>query len=147
MRNTLPAMVIRPGVSRYQRHFLTALHLLVLIGLLLAPLETRPRLILLTVLSLHGVFIFWRYYSAHSERVVELKLEANGEVMLTLDKGQIKRGRISDETVVTPWLFILRIETPPRRYRKESLLLWPDMLPADQLRQLRVLLRFLRTDQ
>jgi hypothetical protein len=140
-------MVIRPGVSRYQRHFLTALHLLVLFGLLLTPLEILPRLILLTLLSLHGAFIYWRYYSTNSERVVELKLEADGEVRLTLESGQIKQGRISDESLVTPWLIILRIEIPPRRFRKESLLLWPDMLSADERRQLRVLLRFLRIDQ
>jgi hypothetical protein len=147
MRNTLPAMVIRPEVSRRQRRVLIALHLLVLIGLALVPLEPFPRLALLAMLSLHGVFIYRRYYAPASERVAELKLEADGEVTLTLDKGQIKRGRVSDESVVTSWLVILRIEIPPRRFRKESLLLWPDMLPADELRQLRVLLRFLKTDQ
>jgi hypothetical protein len=147
MRNTLPAMVIRPEVSRHQRRVLIALHLLVLIGLALVPLEPFPRLALLAMLSLHGVFIYRRYYAPASERVAELKLEADGEVTLTLDKGQIKRGRVSDESVVTSWLVILRIEIPPRRFRKESLLLWPDMLPADELRQLRVLLRFLKTDQ
>ncbi len=147
MHNTLPAMLIRPEISRYQRHFLTALHLLVLFGLLLAPLEILPRLTLLAVLLLHGAFIYLRYYSAKRESVVELKLEAGGEVMLTLNKGQIKRGRISEESLVTPWLIILRIEIPPRRLRKASLLLWPDMLAVDELRQLRVLLRFLRTDQ
>lgn len=147
MRNTLPAVLIRPEVSRYQRRFLITLHLLVLIGLALAPLDTVPRLTLFLVLSAHAVYSYWRYYSANSERVVELKLESDGEVVLKLEKGQTKRGRISDESVVTPWLIILRIEIQPRRFRKASLLLWPDMLPADKLRQLRVLLRFLRTDQ
>jgi Ca2+/Na+ antiporter len=147
MPYTLPAIVIRPEVSRYQRHILISLHLLVVIGLILVPLETLPRLILLAMLSLHALYIYRRYYAAKSGSVVELKLEADGEVMLKLGKGQTKQGRISDETLVTPWLIILRIEGPQRRFYKQSLLLWPDMLHADELRQLRVLLRFLRTDQ
>ena len=146
MRNSLSAMAIRPGKSRHQLLFLVGTHLSAITGLIIASLDPMPQLLLLGLVLLHAGYCQRRYFSAYGKRISIARIKSDGSAELTLESGEKKRGTISRETVMTPWLLILRF-TIRRQFRPEILVLWSDMLPPDELRRLRVLLRFSRIDQ
>ncbi|MCU7845830.1 MAG: hypothetical protein KZQ93_18515 [Candidatus Thiodiazotropha sp. (ex Monitilora ramsayi)] len=147
MRNNLPAMTIRPGQSRHQLLFLVGTHLSAIAALIIAPLDPIPQFLLQSLVLLHAGYCQRRYYSSdYGKRISIARIQSDGSVELTLESGDKKRGKISRETVMTPWLLILRF-TIRHQFRPEILLLWTDTLPPDELRRLRVLLRFSRIDQ
>jgi hypothetical protein len=59
---------------------------------------------------------------------------------LVLRNGEQIAGMVRDDTLVTPWLVLLNVATASHGSR--SLLLFPDAMPADDHRRLRVLLRY-----
>ncbi|MCU7806460.1 MAG: hypothetical protein KZQ73_01105 [Candidatus Thiodiazotropha sp. (ex Semelilucina semeliformis)] len=145
MRSHLPGMAIRPGSSRLLILFLTAIHVLALTGLLIAPLTATTRLLLLSAVALHAGYSYRRFIRRHQKRITQARLESDGTAYLMMENGTKKRGTLRADSLVTPWVLILRFNLK-RQFRMENFVIWQDMLSATELRQLRVLLRFSSTD-
>lgn len=77
---------------------------------------------------------------ARGVRTILLKRER--EIQLLTDDGRWVRGAVRDGCFVAPWLTVVRWRAPTHR-RDRALLLLPDMLPREDFRRLRVLLRWL----
>lgn len=63
----------------------------------------------------------------------------DGRVSLEMRNGALQEGVLLAETLVTPWLISLNIDFAD--HKKQSLLLFPDAMPAEDHRRLRVILR------
>lgn len=61
-------------------------------------------------------------------------------ISLGLRSGEQISGVVRADTLVSPWLVLLNVATAS--HGKRSLLLFPDAMPADEHRRLRVLLRY-----
>jgi hypothetical protein len=64
-----------------------------------------------------------------------------GEVHLCGETYEWRTGSVRPGSFVAPWLTILRWRSPTHRFDR-ALLILPDMLPEDDFRRLRVLLRW-----
>lgn len=60
-------------------------------------------------------------------------------ISLELRNGELVSGMVCADTLVSPWLVLLNVATPD--HGRRSLLLFPDAMPSDAHRRLRVLLR------
>lgn len=74
-----------------------------------------------------------------------LRMQRNGEIEVECASGARHEGHIAPGCFVAPWLVVVRWRRSGAR-RDATVLLLPDMAPADALRRLRVLLRWSRGD-
>ena len=72
---------------------------------------------------------------------VAFRLEDREEIVLVLRNGMHLPGRISPDSLVTPYLVILNVVLREQR-GKRSLQIMPDAMGADSFRRLRVALRW-----
>ena len=78
---------------------------------------------------------------------VAFRLEGQDEIVLVLRSGTHLSGRVSADSLVTPFLVILNVALKERRGRR-SLLVMPDTMGAESFRHLRVALKWGdKTDQ
>ena len=69
------------------------------------------------------------------------RLEGQDEIVLVLRSGTHLSGRVSADSLVTPFLVILNVALKERRERR-SLLIMPDTMGAESFRHLRVALKW-----
>ncbi len=121
--------------SRVYAVVLLCLHLGVLFVLCLLPMHWGWRVMLLALLAVQGVFV-WREWQAHRQlqwislEQGRLRIKVNGKMLAVL----AEPGRL-----VGYRLIILPVKNA---YYRKTLLLFPDMATADDMRQLRVWLNF-----
>ena len=72
---------------------------------------------------------------------VALRLEGRDEIALVLRSGRHLSGRVSPDTLVTPYIVILNVVLSEQR-KGRSLLILPDAMGEDSYRRLRVALRW-----
>lgn len=77
----------------------------------------------------------------HADSVVGFELAGEEGCELRLRNGQGIAARMLPSTYVALWLIVLDLEIPGRRLRRRAVI-WPDSLPEDLLRRLRVRLRW-----
>jgi len=125
------------GPSRRMAGWLLLLHAAALPVVALLPLPWPARLALAGAVLLSLAW-YWRLHvSPHYPQAVRgLRWEADGNCILLLACGEQLTARLAGRAFVLPWLVILYFNGRPRR-----LVLLPDMLAAQQFRQLRVRLR------
>ena len=70
-----------------------------------------------------------------------IAVRADGEIEIRSGAGALRTGQVRDGSFVAPWLTIIRWRPHGARFDRTVLIL-PDMLPADDFRRLRVLLRW-----
>ena len=73
---------------------------------------------------------------------VALRMTADGRLQRMDEQGEWRDVEVLGDSLVSPALIVLRYRTSARHVR--SLTLLPDSAPADDLRRLRVLLRWAR---
>jgi toxin CptA len=78
---------------------------------------------------------------ARSRAIVGLELARDGRVELTRRDGSRVRGNLAAGGMAAPWMATLRWRPAGARVDR-TLWLLPDMLPAEEFRQLRILLRW-----
>jgi toxin CptA len=72
---------------------------------------------------------------------VAFRLEGQDEIVLVLRSGTHLSGRVSADSMVTPFLVALNVVLKERRGRR-SLIILPDAMGADSFRRLRVALKW-----
>ena len=72
---------------------------------------------------------------------VAFRLETQDEIVLVLRNGRHLAGRVSSDSLVTPYLVILNVVLKEPR-RRRSLLISPDAMGVESFRRLRVALKW-----
>lgn len=78
-------------------------------------------------------------YSA--DAVVELLLREGGRCELITRAGATLAGQVQGSTFVSPWLIVVNFRLEPNRRRRSLVLVW-DSASAEELRELRVWLKY-----
>ena len=145
MVKSIPAVTIRPLPSRQLTGFLLLIHLLALGVTLAADLPMMVRIGLLCSLFLYAYHSQRRQSESYPGRVVQVRLTSQGRAGLMTRDGAKRVGALRTDSLVTPWLIILRFRINGR-FRNENLVIARDSLTGEELRRLRVLLRFVRLE-
>lgn len=141
MPGKIRAITLQPKPTRILHFWRVAIHLLVFLLILLAPLIAWHKLLLILLLSLHGYLSFRQVRKQSGKQVVTARITPDGRSRLTMGDGRKLLARVRHDTVVTPWVTLLRFDLD-RGWFHPTLVLTSDILSEEEMRQLRVLLRF-----
>ncbi|MET0110117.1 MAG: protein YgfX [Candidatus Thiodiazotropha sp.] len=141
MSGTIQTITLQPKPSRLLHAWRVAIHLLALMTTLFAPMTLWPKVSLLTALALYGYFSFRLGGKGGDGQIAKVTITPYGRVRIVMQDGKNLRARIRGDSLVISRLIVLRFDLdkgwPPR-----SLVLPSDTVSEEQMRQLRVLLRF-----
>ncbi|MES9825538.1 MAG: protein YgfX [Candidatus Thiodiazotropha endolucinida] len=141
MSGTIQTITLQPKPSRLLHAWRVAIHLLALMTTLFAPMMLWPKVSLLTALALYGYFSFRQGGKGGGGQIDKVTITPYGRVRIVMEDGKNLRARIRRDSLVISRLIVLRFDLdkgwPPR-----SLVLASDAVSEEQMRQLRVLLRF-----
>jgi hypothetical protein len=146
MHGSIPGISVRPSASRQLARYLILLHLATLALLMAAPQPASVRLALLAILALHAIHSYRHATGSGPGSVAEAHIEADGRTVLVLGNGRKARGVLRSDSLVTPWVMVLRFDTGGWTGRR-NLPIFNDALSDEERRLLRVLLNFVRLDQ
>ncbi|PVV08322.1 MAG: hypothetical protein B6D77_12215 [gamma proteobacterium symbiont of Ctena orbiculata] len=141
MSGMLQSITLQPKPSRHLHAWRMTIHLLALFTTLLAPLILWQKLLLLSALALHGYFSLQQGRRGRGKAIMKVTVAAGGRVRLIMDDGRKQMARIRKDSLVTPWLVVMRFDLD-RGWLPISLVLTAETISEEQMRQLRVLLRF-----
>ena len=141
MSGTIQPITLQPKSSQHLHSWRVVIHLLALLTTLLAPLDTGLKLLLLLVLALHGYFSFQQGRMGSGRTIRKVTIAPGGRVRLIMDDGRKQMARIRKDTLVSSWLVVMRFDLD-RGWLPLSLVLTSETISEEQMRQLRVLLRF-----
>jgi len=104
------------------------------------PIGTSWRWVGYLGVSIGTAWLLRRDVALQSKRsCIALVCGKDRHISLELRDGERISGRMCADTLVSPWLVLLNVATAD--HGRRSLLLFPDAMPADDHRRLRVLLR------
>ncbi|MBT2970798.1 MAG: hypothetical protein KME56_14650 [Candidatus Thiodiazotropha sp. (ex Ctena orbiculata)] len=141
MPGNIQTVTLQPKPSRKLHAWLVAIHLLALLVILLAPMLPWHRAMLLLILTLQSYLSYRQTRKGSGSRILLARIRPDGRSRITMGDGRKLVARIRQDTLVTPWLILLRFDLD-RGWSQPALLLIPGSLSEDEMRQLRVLLRF-----
>lgn len=108
----------------------------------LTPLPAALRWALLALLAAASLESLERVVRLRGPRaIVRFRVQRDGAIEVETASGARLEGRLRPGSFVAPWLVIVRWRAPGA-WRDSTVLVLPDMAPADDLRRLRVLLRW-----
>jgi toxin CptA len=133
-------MLLRPGFSPTLAGWVTAAHLLPVLGLALADLPATGRLLLFAVV-LASLFHHWRsdVLRRGGRALVEAHWSSDGRWTLRDGADRLLSAELSATRLLHPQLVVLNFACG--RFDRRSLVLFADALDADTLRRLRAELR------
>ena len=141
MKTRLPPIAFNPRPSRQLAIVLRSLQCLTLGVLIAAPVNLGVKILLLAMLVLQVVLSHRRLFGNSPRRVAWVRIDAEQGARLIFTDGRKLETRLRNDSLITPWLILLRFEGE-RLLHRPSLLLGRDSLAAAELRRLRILLRF-----
>ena len=107
-----------------------------------APLEWEWRAAVLFLLAVAAIESLERVVPLRGARAVRcFRVQRDGAIEVETASGARLEGRVRPGSFVAPWLVIVRWRRPGA-LRDSTILVLPDMAPAEDLRRLRVLLRW-----
>jgi hypothetical protein len=113
-----------------------------LVSIWMLPVPVAGLLVLtLVVLCWTGYCLLLDAKLSRGHSCVAFRLEGQDEIVLVLRCGTHLPGRVSADSLVTPFLVILNVALKERRGRR-SLLVMPDTMGAESFRHLRVALKW-----
>jgi hypothetical protein len=113
-----------------------------LVSIWALPLPVAGLVVLtLAVLSWTGYCLLLDANLSRERSCVAFRLEGGDEIVLVLRSGTHLSGRVSADSLVTPFLVILNVALKEPRGRR-SLLIMPDTMGAESFRHLRVALKW-----
>jgi hypothetical protein len=140
MKGPTPVRV-RLGRSRWGATFVVVTYLASAALLAFAPGAAALRAAAVVAIGSHAVRTLrsWALRTTPAA-VVGIEVSADGRAVLIERDGRRREGRVQPASYVGQWLTTLVVRPDGARVSRAIAIL-PDMLPADDLRQLRVLLR------
>jgi len=136
-----PPLSIELGPSRLAGAFILAAYLGTATLVALLPCATVYRALAVMAIGAHGLWTLrsWALRATPSA-IVRIEVAPYGQVAFCERSGRRCEGRLQPASYVGTWLTTLVVRIGVSR-RARSLALLPDMLEAEEMRQLRVLLR------
>lgn len=138
MGSELSPVTVSPRPSRLLALTLGGLQLITGLVLTFAPMPLVVKLILSLALA---VQILASIHGRASRQPRRLRIDSGHGVRLVYADGRVLETQLTGDTVVTPYGLFLRFQGDSG-WRRTSLLLAADSLSGDEMRRLRVLLRF-----
>jgi hypothetical protein len=112
------------------------------LGVLIAvPIPLGVKIALLVALALHVGYSNYRLSGKFPRSVTWVRIDAEHGARLMFADGSQLQTRVRGDSLITPWLILLRFDGG-RLLQRPSLLLGRDSLAPYQMRRLRVLLRY-----
>jgi len=146
MRNRLPGIRLRPAISHRLGVVLTLLHVVAAIAILVAPVSSILKLLLLLLLLIHAFWNYHSFFKLHANSIVQVQLEGDDSALLLWGDGRESKAMLRADTLLTPWVIVLRFDLLQRRL-PVNLLLCSDAIPRAENCRLRTLLRFVLLNQ
>jgi hypothetical protein len=137
----LPPVTFSPRPSRQFRLILRALQLITGLVLVVAPVPVPLKVLLLAGVTLQVVVSHRRLPGGSQCQLQQVRIDHEHRVRLVHADGRVVKTRLRADSVITPAGLLLRF-AGAGRWPHTSLLLGPDSLSDDELRRLRLLLRF-----
>jgi hypothetical protein len=126
--------------SRVHLYLLIASASISLLIISTLPVEAGWRWVGYLAVSAGAARLFGRDAALQSKRsCIAFVCGKDRHISLELRDGARLSGAVCDDSLVSPWLVLLNVATDG--HGRRSLLLFPDAMPADDHRRLRVLLR------
>ncbi|MES9992669.1 MAG: protein YgfX [Candidatus Thiodiazotropha sp.] len=141
MSGKIQALTLQPKPSRRLHTWLVAIHLLASLAVFFTPMLVWHKAILLLIVALYGFLSVRQHRKGSGNKIIAARIRPDGRSRITMGDGQKLIARIRHDTLVTPWLVLLRFDLSGG-WRHPTLLLTSDSLSQEEMRQLRVLLRF-----
>ena len=141
MGSGLAPVTLSPRPSRQMRLYLQALQIFTGLVLVFTPIPIFLKILLLSGLALHFLLSLRRLSGHSSEHLQQLHIDSEHRVRLIYADGRVVKTQLRSDSVITPVALLLRFEGR-RWWRPASLLLGADSLSEDELRRLRIVLRF-----
>lgn len=121
---------------------LAASHLAAIVAVLVLPVSWWYRIAACALVLLGAAFQIYRHaLRKGSHACIGLRLMRDGSCQLRMASGRVVVGRLCRGWFVSPQLIVMRISCPGERLSRAVSLL-PDSADSDDLRRLRVFLRF-----
>jgi toxin CptA len=131
---------LRP--SRWLALLILVLSWVSLVSLWLLPLPIAVLLVLTAIVLCWGGYCLLLYANLRlGHSCVAFRLEDQEEIVLVLRSGRHLSGRVSPDSLATPYLAILNVILKEQRGGR-SLAILPDAMGAESFRRLRVALRW-----
>lgn len=137
MTNRLPKIYLKPVPSRKLGIWLHGLYGVTLLAIISAPIGVKVKIVLLIALVLTKLPV---YRKLTPEQVVQAEIKWNGWSKIALRDGKRQTARLRRDSLVTPWLILLRFDQRGR-WRHPVMVLFQDALPQSEMRSLRILLK------
>jgi hypothetical protein len=137
-RNDRVEVALRP--SRAAAVFILASAAATLVVVLAVPLALTVRLGLVFLIGLMTLHAYRREASRTDRAIGTVSIDARGDIEVET-RGSPLRGTVRAGCFVAPWLTVIRWRRQGQCF-DATILVLPDMLPADGFRRLRVLLRW-----
>ncbi|MCG8018043.1 MAG: hypothetical protein JAY97_17700 [Candidatus Thiodiazotropha sp. 'RUGA'] len=137
MTNRLPTIHLKPAPSKQLVIWLHSLYGVTLLAIISAPIGVTVKLVLLITIVLTKLPV---YSKLTPEQVVEAKIKWNGWSKIALRDGKRQTAKLRTDSLVTPWLILLRFDLRGR-WRHPVMVLFRDALPQSEMRSLRILLK------
>jgi toxin CptA len=141
-----PQLRVTLGPSRIARVFVVALAVVTMAAVAMLPWPPAA------IIAVDAAIAAWAWYRWHwfgprppAWRATQVVVSGDRLVAVRNAAGEIRAGFICGATYVSPSLTAI-VWRPDGAWRSHSVLILPDMLPADDFRRLRVLLRYGRSD-
>ncbi|MCG7982401.1 MAG: hypothetical protein JAY90_06555 [Candidatus Thiodiazotropha lotti] len=138
MSYRLAAIHIKPGPSRQLMIWHRSLSAMTFLAIITAPIDVALKALLLLILFLLTRLPVSRKFSP--EHVARAEIKSNGWSKIVLADGEKYSARLRTDSLVTPWLILLRFNLRGR-WRHPVMVLFQDALPAEEMRNLRILLK------
>jgi hypothetical protein len=140
-----PVVQVSLGPSRSAGATIGVATLATLVVVLLLPVDAWLHLALCAVVLAWAWVAFERVaVRATPDAVVHLRLGSDLFIVVTRGDGRLVAGRVRPATCVSAALTSI-VWRPDGAMRSRSILVLPDMLPPDDFRRLRVMLRYARS--
>ena len=137
-------LVIKPRPSRLLAGILSAVHLITLFVLALLPLSLWILLLLSGAIVVNLGYVFRRHVLLRGKKAVtKLICDTEGSWKVLNGKSNELLAQLHPDTFVSRWLVILNLST--NSTGNYSVVLLPDSLDQDTMRQLRVRIRLYST--
>jgi hypothetical protein len=139
-------ITFQPQASRQLRLLLLCLQGLTFIVLILAPLTLLWRVVLILSVLVLSVLAQRRFDTTSGRRITQVRIDDQHSARLCYADGRRLETRLRQDSLVIPWLIVLRFDGESV-LRRQTLLLGWDSLADEEMRRLRILLRFGRLNR
>ncbi|MEL0587135.1 MAG: protein YgfX [Candidatus Thiodiazotropha sp. (ex. Lucinoma kazani)] len=141
MSGKIQAVTLLPTPSRQLYIWQLTTHALALLVTLFAPLILIHKLLLLLLLAIYILYSQRQSQRTNRKHILKVRIEPDGRSRLTMGDGRRLIAKVRSDSVITPWLILLRFNLKQGWFHP-TMVLFEDALPHEQMRQLRVLLKF-----